>query len=149
MRSRLYRLMRALVAAATMATVSLGAQRLLPPELIDASTIYLGMAEGFKANWIDVAATEFEEQGRLTVVDDPAEADLLAVFTSHRDGSATFLGTRYKVFRVEITDVASGLSVWTDAREVQWTDNGAVKDMVKDLNRALRDGVPMPAIGAR
>lgn len=140
----------AAIAAVVVAVASpLGAQRLLPVALIKANAIYLGMAEGFTANWIDVAASEFEKQGRLTAVDDPTEADLLAVFTSHRDGTVTFLGSRYKVFRVEIIDVASGLSVWTDAREVQWTDNGAVKDMVKDLHRALRHAVPMPVIGAR
>ena len=119
------------------------AQRLQPAALIAAEAVFIGAGDGIEEKWLTHAESEFRRQERFDLVPLPADADLLAVFSSARRGRS-LVGTRLKVSQLNVIDRRTGAGLWSEDREVQWAERGTVMDLVKSLHHELEGAFAIP-----
>lgn len=151
--------MRSIVAALLFAiTVSVGVygkKDPLPAALLQAKTVYVEMGsfvptkknddQGAGASYLDPCKKVLEKWGRLKIVDDPKQADVILQISSQRSTDSVFVSTTSASGSVGISQVfvtvsvvqsSSGKTLWTGAG--QWAANWTAKIIIKGIVNSLR-----------
>lgn len=127
----------------------------LPTELLQAKTVYVEMGsfvptkknddQGAVASYLDPAKQILQKWGRLKMVDDPKQADIILRISSQRSTDSVFVSTSSAHGSVGISQVltivnvvqpSSGKQLWTSAG--QWTANWTAKIIVSGIVNSLR-----------
>ena len=127
----------------------------LPPALMQAKTVYIQMDSfvptkknddhGARASYLDPCREVLQKWGRLTIVDDPKQADIILRISSLRGTTSAPVRTTYVTGSVTISQVtttvaayqaSSGKEIWVGAG--LWTANWTAKIITKSIVNSLR-----------
>jgi hypothetical protein len=145
----------ALLFALTIPFVARAARDPLPVELLQAKTVYVEMGsfvptkknndQGAGASYLDPCKQVLQKWGRLKIVDDPKQADIILRISSQRSTDSVFVSTSSASGSVGMSEVltvvnvvqsSSGKQVWTGAG--QWAANWTAKMITKSIINSLR-----------
>ena len=127
----------------------------LPKELLQAKTVYVEMGsfvptkkngdQGAEASYLGPCKQVLQKWGRLTIVEDPNQADIILRISSERNTDSTLVNTTSVSGSVSISEVlavvnvvqsSSGKQLWTGAG--QWAANWTAKTIMKGIVNGLR-----------
>lgn len=127
----------------------------LPPELLQAKTVYIQMDSfvptkknddrGARASYLDPCKDVLQKWGQLTIVDDPKQADVILRISSQRGTTSAPVSTTSVSGWVNISQVtttvavyqaSSGKELWVGAGE--WVANWTAKIITKSIVNGLR-----------
>lgn len=127
----------------------------LPAELLEAKTVYVEMGsfvptkknddQGAAASYLSPCKEVLQKWGRLKIVDDPKQADIILRITSQRSTDSVFVSTSSAHGSVGVSEVltvvsvvqsSSGKPLWTSAG--QWVANWTAKTITKSIVNSLR-----------
>lgn len=127
----------------------------LPAELLQAKTVYVEMGsfvptkknddQGAAASYLDPCKKVLQKWGRLKIVDDPKQADIILRISSQRNNDLVGVNTTSVTGSVEMSEVlavvnvvqpSSGKQLWTGAG--QWAANWTAKIVMKSIVNSLR-----------
>lgn len=127
----------------------------LPSELLQAKTVYVEMGSfvptkknddhGAAATYLDPCKEVLRKWGRLKIVDDPKQADIILQINSQRSTDSVFVNTASAHGSVGISEVltvvsvvqsSSGKKLWAGAG--QWAANWTAKTIMKGIVNGLR-----------
>ena len=126
--------------------VSTGSGLPVPSALLEHRVVYL---TGFnmEREWLDWAAEEIQKLKRFKLVGDREDAELVftVTYSESNGGTAVLPLTGVGIVALPIGQKGVSLHVhdtegtllWTDAREVNWLLSGAVKDLIRDIHKAI------------
>lgn len=148
-------IMPVLLFALTVPVVARAAAKPLPAELLQAKTVYVQMGSfvptkknddrGAQASYLDPCKQVLQKWGRLEIVDDPKQADIVLEISSQRSTDSVFVSTSSAhgsvgisevLTVVSVTQAATGKRLWTGAN--QWVANWTAKIIVKSIVNGLR-----------
>jgi len=95
--------------------------------------------------WSSRKKQVLQKRGRLRIVDDPKQADVILEITSQRSTDSVLVSTRSVPDSVEVSEVlaevsvvqaSSGKRLWTGAG--QWAANWTAKMIIKGIVNGLR-----------
>lgn len=134
------------------------ARETLPAELMQAKTVYIEMGafvptkskgdHGQQASYLGPCEKELEKWGRLKIVNDPKQADVILRISSVATGGSASYSTAYQrgsvainqiITSVDVLQASSGKRLWTD--EGMWVAAFTAKIITKDLVVTLRKQV--------
>ena len=129
------------------------AQLPVPSALLEHRAVYL-TGQNIERGWLNWAAEEIQKLGRFELVGDREEADLVfTVIYSESNGGTTVVPlTGVGIIAVPIDQKGVSLVVhggdgkllWNDSREINWLASGAVKDLIRDLHKAINQNERNP-----
>lgn len=144
-----------LLFALTVPVVAHAAATPLPAELLQAKTVFVQMGEfvptkknddqGAQASYLDPCKQVLQKWGRLKIVDDPKQADIILQISSRRSAGSEWISTGSAhgsvgigevLTIVSVTQSSSGKPLWTGAN--QWVANWMTKIIVKGIVNSLR-----------
>lgn len=127
----------------------------LPAELLQAKTVYVQMGQfvstkkdddqGAQASYLEPCKQVLQKWGRLKIVDDPKQADIILEISSGRSTDSEFISTSSAhgwvgisevLTVVTVTQASTGERLWTGAN--QWVANWSAKIIVKGIVNDLR-----------
>ena len=126
--------------------VSTGSGLPVPSALLEPRVVYL---TGFnmEREWLDWAADEIHKLKRFKLVGDREDAELVFTVTYSESNGGTAVAPLAGLGIVALPIGQKGVSLhvhdtegtllWTDAREVNWLLSGAVKDLIRDIHKAI------------
>ena len=126
--------------------VSTGSGLPVPSALLEHRVVYL---TGFnmEREWLDWAAEEIQKLKRFKLVGDREDAELVftVTYSESNGGTAVLPLTGVGIVALPIGQKGVSLHVhdtegtllWTDEREVNWLLSGAVKDLIRDIHKAI------------
>ena len=145
----------ALLFAVTVSAGAYASRDPLPAELLQAKTVYVEMGsfvptkknndQGAVASYLDPCKQVLEKWGRLKIVDDPKQADIILRISSQRSTDSVFVSTSSASGSVGMSEVlavvnvvqsSSGKQLWTGAG--QWAANWTAKMIIKGIINSLR-----------
>ena len=134
------------------------ARETLPADLLQAKTVYIEMGafvptkskgdHGQQASYLGPCEKELEKWGRLKIVNDPKQADVIIRISSvATEGSALYstpyqrgsVGVRQVITSVDVLQASSGKKLWTD--DGMWVAAFTAKLTTKELVVTLRKQV--------
>jgi len=146
----------ALLFAVTLSAGAYASRDPLPAELLQAKTVYVEMGSfvptkknndrGAEASYLGPCKQVLEKWGRLKIVDDPKQADVILEITSQRSTDSVLVSTRSVPDSVEVSEVlaevsvvqaSSGKRLWTGAG--QWAGNWTAKTIINAIVNGLRN----------
>lgn len=144
-----------LLFAVTIQLAAKAARDPLPAELLQAKTVYVEMGsfvptkknndQGAGASYLDPCKQVLEKWGRLKIVNDPQQADIIIRISSQRSTDSVFVSTSSASGSVGMSEVLTVVSVvqsssskqlWTGAG--QWAANWTAKMITKSIINSLR-----------
>ena len=127
----------------------------LPAELLQAKTVYVEMGsfvptkknedQGAGASYLGPCKEVLQKWGRLKIVDDPKQADIILRISSQRSTDSVFISTSSAHGSAGVSEVltvvsvlqsSSGKPLWTSAG--QWVANWSAKIITKSIVNSLR-----------
>lgn len=127
----------------------------LPKELLQAKTVYLEMGpfvptkknddHGAEASYLGPCRQVLQKWGRLKIVDDPKQADIILQISSERNTDSVLVNTTSVSGSVGMSEVlavvtvvqsSTGKRLWTNAG--QWAANWTAKTIMKGMVNGLR-----------
>lgn len=145
----------ALLFALTLPAIARAARDPLPVELLQAKTVYVEMGsfvptkknddQGAAASYLDPCKQVLQKWGRLKIVDNPKQADIILRISSQRSTDSAFVSTSSASGSVAISEVltvvnviqpSSGKPLWAGAG--QWVANWTAKMITKSIVNSLR-----------
>lgn len=145
----------ALLFALTVSVAAHAARDPLPAELLQAKTVYVEMGsfvptkknddQGAAATYLDPCKQVLQKWGRLKIVDDPKQADIILQISSQRSTDSVLVSTSSASGSVGMSEVltvvsvvqsSSGKQLWTGAG--QWAANWTAKIIIKSIVNSLR-----------
>lgn len=152
----------ALLFAVTVSVSVYGKKDPLPAALLEAKTVYVEMGsfvptkknddQGAEASYLDPCKKVLEKWGRIKIVDDPKQADIILRISSQRSTDSVFVSTSSASGSVGMSEVltvvsvvqaSSGKQLWTGAG--QWAANWTAKIITKSIVNSLRIDVEKQA----
>lgn len=146
------------VAFALALPLSAAGREPLPPELMQAKTVYIEMGgfvptkskgdHGAQASYLGPCEKELQKWGRLEIVNDPKQADIILRISSVNTGGSASYSTPYQqgsiainqvITSVDVLQASSGKKLWTDGG--MWVAAFTAKIITRDLVRTLRKQV--------
>ena len=145
----------ALLFAITVSVGVYGKKDPLPAALLKAKTVYVEMGsfvptkknddQGAGVSYLDPCKKVLEKWGRLKIVDDPKQADIILRISSQRNTDLVGVSTTSVSGSVGMSEVlavvnvvqsSSGKQLWTGAG--QWAANWTAKIVMKSIVNGLR-----------
>ena len=127
-------------------STALLAQLPVPSALLESRTVFL-TGQNIEREWLDWAAEEIRKLDRFELMGDQEDADLTftVIRWDSREGVAAVPITGVGVIAVPLDQEGVSLAVhtkggrlvWDDSREINWLASGAVKDLIRDLHKAV------------
>lgn len=146
------------VAIALVLPVCAPAREPLPAELMQAKTVYIEMGpfvptkkkgdRGAQASYLGPCEKVLEKWGRLKIVSDPKQADIIIRISSEASESSAPVSTQYvsgsiavrqAMTSVDVVQASTGKTLWTNAGI--WVAAFTAKMITKDLVVTLRKQV--------
>ena len=133
------------------ATATPKAQLPVPSALLEHRVVFL-TGKDVKRGWLSWAADEIQNFDRFKLVGDREDAELVftLIYSKSSEGTAVLPLTGVGIIAVPIGQQGFTLVVqdemgkvlWNDSREVNWLGSGAVKDLIRDLHKAIDENEP-------
>lgn len=127
----------------------------LPEALLQAKTVYIQMDSfvptkknddhGAEASYLNPCREVLQKWGRLTIVDDPKQADIILHISSRRGSTSAPVSTTYVTGSVNISNAttmvtvyqaSSGKELWVGGGD--WVANWTAKIITKSIVNGLR-----------
>ena len=118
----------------------------VPSALLEHRTIFL-TGQNIERGWLNWAAEEIHKLDRFELVGDREDAELVftIIHTESDEGTAVLPLTGGGTISVPLEQQGVTLFVhdqndqllWNDSREINWLASGAVKDLIRDLHKAI------------
>lgn len=134
------------------------ARETLPPELMQAKTVYIEMGSfvptkskgdhGQQASYLGPCEKELEKWGRLKIVSDPKQADIILRIRSEASKDSAPVSTQYVtgsiavrqvMTTIDVLEASSGKRLWMDTGI--WVAAFTAKMITRDLVHTMRKQV--------
>ena len=123
----------------------------LPSVLLEHRTVFL-TGQSIERGWLNWAADEIRNLDRFVLVGDREDAELVftVIHTESNEGTAVVPLTGVGIIAVPleqqgvslVVQDGNGKVLWNDSREINWLASGAVKDLIRDLHKAIDQNQP-------
>ena len=129
---------------------TLGAQLPVPSALLEHRVVFL-TGQSIERGWLNWAADEIRKFDRFELVGDREDAELVftVIHSESNQGTAVVPLTGVGIVAVPLEEQGvtlvvhdqNGRLLWNDSRAINWLASGAVKDLIRDLHKAINENV--------
>lgn len=123
------------------------AQLPVPSALLESRVVYL-TGQVPEREWLDWAAEEIRKLGRFQLVAERESAELVIsiISSTRQEGAAAIpidgvgiiaVPLEGNSVRIVVQREIDNRELWRDQREINWLASGAVKDLIRDLHKAI------------